>query len=67
MSRLGEFGRNVSVGSGVIPAYQLDVFGTGNFHQGVRFGDGTTQTTTASTVDTYTSGVAAYASGQAIE
>ena len=65
--KLGQFGRNVSVGSGVIPSYQLDVFGTGNFHQGVRFGDGTTQTTTASTVDTYTSGVAAYASGQAID
>jgi hypothetical protein len=65
--KIGEFGRNVGVGSGILPAYQLDVFGTGNFHQGVRFSDGTTQTTGATTVDTYSSGVGAYASGQAIE
>jgi len=47
--KIGEFGRRVGVGSGVLPAYQLDVFGTGNFHQGIRFSDGTTQTTAFST------------------
>ena len=47
--KIAEFGRNVGVGSGVLPAYQLDVFGTGNFHQGIRFSDGTTQTTAFST------------------
>ena len=34
--KIGEFGRNVGIGSGILPAYQLDVFGTGNFRQGVR-------------------------------
>ena len=33
--KIGQYGRNVGVGSGILPAYQLDVFGTGNFHQGV--------------------------------
>ena len=47
--KIGEFGRRVGIGSGVLPAYQLDVFGTGNFHQGIRFSDGTTQTTAFST------------------
>ena len=42
--KIGQYGRNVGIGSGVLPAYQLDVFGTGNFHQGIRFSDGTTQT-----------------------
>jgi len=45
--KIGEFGRRVGIGSGVLPAYQLDVFGTGNFHQGIRFSDGTTQTSAA--------------------
>ena len=58
--KIGEFGRNVGVGSGILPAYQLDVFGTGNFHQGIRFSDGTTQTSAGGAA-----AVADYASGQA--
>ena len=62
--KIAEFGRNVGVGSGVLPAYQLDVFGTGNFHQGIRFSDGTTQTTgyatSVSTISDYGSGQATY-------
>ena len=42
--RLIEYGRYVGVGTGT-PAYQLDVFGTGRFSNGIMFGDGTTQTT----------------------
>jgi len=42
--RLIEYGRYVGVGTGT-PAYQLDVFGTGRFSEGIMFGDGTTQTT----------------------
>ena len=42
--RLIEYGRYVGVGTGT-PAYQLDVFGTGRFSDGIMFGDGTTQTT----------------------
>ena len=60
--KIGQYGRNVGVGSGILPAYQLDVFGTGNFHQGIRFSDGTTQTTGFATS---VSAVADYASGQA--
>lgn len=60
--KIGEFGRRVGIGSGVEPAYQLDVFGTGNFHQGIRFSDGTTQTTgyatSVSTISDYGSGQA---------
>ena len=44
--RLIEYGRYVGVGTGT-PAYQLDVFGTGRFSEGIMFGDGTTQTTAA--------------------
>ena len=44
--RLIEYGRYVGVGTGT-PAYQLDVFGTGRFSDGIMFGDGTTQTTAA--------------------
>ena len=44
--RLIEYGRYVGVGTGT-PAYQLDVFGTGRFSNGIMFGDGTTQTTAA--------------------
>ncbi len=44
--RLIEYGRYVGVGTGT-PAYQLDVFGTGRFSNGIIFGDGTTQTTAA--------------------
>jgi len=45
--RLIEYGRYVGVGTGT-PAYQLDVFGTGRFSEGILFGDGTSQTTAAS-------------------
>ena len=44
--QLIEFGRYVGVGTGT-PQYQLDVFGTGRFSEGIMFGDGTTQTTAA--------------------
>ena len=60
--KIGQYGRNVGVGSGILPAYQLDIFGTGNFHQGIRFSDGTTQTTgfatSVSTISDYGSGQA---------
>ena len=41
--RLIEYGRYVGVGTGT-PAYQLDVFGTGRFSDGIIFPDGNTQT-----------------------
>ena len=41
--KLIEFGRYVGVGTGT-PAYQLDVFGTGRFSDGVIFPDGNRQT-----------------------
>ena len=39
-----ENGRYVGIATGT-PQYQLDVAGTGNFHSGIRFADGTVQTT----------------------
>jgi hypothetical protein len=41
--QLIEYGRYVGVGTGT-PAYQLDVFGTGRFSEGIIFPDGNTQT-----------------------
>ena len=41
--QLIEYGRYVGVGTGT-PAYQLDVFGTGRFSDGIIFPDGNTQT-----------------------
>jgi hypothetical protein len=41
--QLIEYGRYVGVGTGT-PAYQLDVFGTGRFSDGIIFPDGVTQT-----------------------
>ena len=41
--RLIEYGRYVGVGTGT-PAYQLDVFGTGRFSEGILFADGNVQT-----------------------
>ena len=41
--RLIEYGRYVGVGTGT-PAYQLDVFGTGRFSEGILFADGSVQT-----------------------
>ena len=42
--KLTAYGRNVGVAMTGTPAYQLDVYGTGNFASGVRFPDGTVQT-----------------------
>ena len=41
--KLIEFGRYVGVGTGT-PEYQLDVFGTGRFSEGIIFPDGNRQT-----------------------
>jgi hypothetical protein len=48
-----ENGRYVGIVTGT-PQYQLDVAGTGNFSSGIRFSDGTVQTTAG--VTTYTAG-----------
>jgi len=42
--QLIEFGRYVGIGTGT-PQYQLDVFGTGRFSEGIIFPDGNIQTT----------------------
>ena len=55
--RLIEYGRYVGVGTGT-PAYQLDVFGTGRFSEGIMFGDGTTQTTASTPTTGIASGIA---------
>ena len=55
--RLIEYGRYVGVGTGT-PAYQLDVFGTGRFSEGILFGDGTSQTTASTPTTGTASGVA---------
>ena len=42
--QLAPYGNNVGVKMTGTPAYQLDVYGTGNFASGVRFPDGNVQT-----------------------
>ena len=81
-ARIGQHGHKLSIGSGV-PQYSLDVFGTGNFRQGLVIPSQIPAVTgnafyniggtlyfngaaIAAYDDTYVSGVAAYASGQAI-
>ena len=79
--KLGEYGRYVGIGTGV-PAYGFDVFSSGILRKGVILSNYVPATTTNALyneggtlkfngssiggVDTYTSGVATYASGQAI-
>ena len=76
--KIGEYGRYVGIGSGIAPAYGLDVFSSGHFHKGFILASYTPATTTnalynvggtltfnGSTVGG-TSDEATYASGQAI-
>jgi len=63
--RLIEYGRYVGVGTGT-PAYQLDVFGTGRFSEGIMFGDGTTQTAAATATTGTASGIAFFNSDNTI-
>ncbi len=76
--KIGEYGRYVGIGSGIAPAYGLDVFSSGHFHKGLILAAYTPATTTnalynvggtltfnGSTVGG-TSDEATYASGQAI-
>ena len=76
--KIGEYGRYVGIGSGIAPAYGLDVFSSGHFHKGFILASYTPATTTnalynvggtltfnGSTVGG-TSDEATYASGEAL-